>query len=601
MQELVDWRLFQFANGAKRWIAITFFSGLLGSLANISLLLLAGKVIVGIYDGRQLISMIGLFAGMLLALAFRIIAEVMRDTSAQKSAAVVKAAVRKKLFDHILELGPSFLEHRNTAAITATLVDGIESLDPYIGLYIPYSCLCIVMPVLLFFGFVLYVDKISALILISFVPLIPLSIVFLTRIEAQKMGRRVWTAYRELSAYFSDSLQGLTTLKLFHQVDVRGQKLHGRSKELESALIQSLRLYFSMTFISEVVPVLGYSLTLIVASIRLSQGAMEADSLVTVLLLGSLFYEHVSHMLLYHHYSLQGKRAADAIFDLLGLEPDVTDKAVSPPQSLVPCIRFENVSFAYDGNRPVLQGISFDVPAGSMVALVGATGAGKSTVIDLLYRFHEPQKGRVLLGGTELSALPLQFLRSQMALVAQESYLFYDTVENNLRLGRPNASDEEIIHASISAHAHDFIIELPQGYQTVVGERGVRFSGGERQRIAIARALLKDAPILLLDEPTSNVDAENEESIKNALELLRSKRTVLVIAHRLSTVRNADRILVMDHGKIAEAGTHEELLAKNGIYSRLISAQCIEGERLQATQLLSNCASPKKASVEGSA
>lgn len=601
MQELIDSRMFQFAKGAKRWIAITFFSGLLGSIANIGLLLLAGKVIVGVYDGRPLISMIELFAGMLLALVFRVIAEVMRDLSAQKSASIVKAAVRKRLFDHILELGPSFLEHRNTAALTTTLVDGIEALDPYIGLYIPYSCLCIVMPVLLFFGFVFYVDKTSALILISFVPLIPLSIVVLTRIEAQRMGRRVWTAYRELSAYFSDSLQGLTTLKLFHQVDDRGQKLHGRSKELESALIQSLRLYFSMTFISEVVPVLGYSITLIVASIRLSEGDMQPSSLVTVLLLGSLFYEHVSHMLLYHHYSLQGKRAADAIFDLLGLEPDIKDGAVSPPQSLEPCIRFENVSFSYGGNRPVLQDISFEVPAGRMVALVGATGAGKSTVIDLLYRFHEQQNGRVLIGGMQLSALPLQFLRSQMALVAQESYLFYDTVENNLRLGRPNASEEEIIQASISAHAHDFIKDLPQGYQTVVGERGVRFSGGERQRIAIARALLKDAPILLLDEPTSNVDAENEESIKNALELLRSKRTVLVIAHRLSTVRNADQILVMDHGKIAETGTHEQLLAYNGIYSRLISAQCLQGDRLRAAQLHPNYTSSKKASVEGSA
>lgn len=601
MQELIDWRLFQFAKGAKRWIAITFFSGLLGSIANICLLLLAGKVIVGVYGGRPPNSMIELFAGMLLALVFRVIAEVMRDLSAQKSASVVKAAVRKRLFDHILELGPSFLEHRNTAALTTTLVDGIEALDPYIGLFIPYSCLCIVMPLLLFIGFALYVDMTSALILMGFVPLIPLSIILLTRMEAQKMGRRAWAAYRELSAYFSDSLQGLTTLKLFHQVDVRGQNIHRRSQELESALIQSLRLYFSMSFISEVVPVLGYSLTLIVASIRLSEGAMEADRLVTVLMLGSLFYEHVSHMLLYHHYSLQGKRAADAIFDLLGLKPDVTDLAVMPSPFLEPSIRFENVSFAYGGNRPVLQDISFDVPAGRMVALVGATGAGKSTVIDLLYRFHEPQKGRVLIGGTQLSALLLKFLRSQMALVAQESYLFYDTVENNLRLGRPNASEEEIIRASISAHAHDFIKDLPQGYRTVVGERGIRFSGGERQRIAIARALLKDAPILLLDEPTSNVDAENEESIKNALELLRSKRTVLVIAHRLSTVRNADQILVMDHGKIAEAGTHEQLLEQNGIYSRLISAQCQQGDRLLAAQLQPICISPKKASVEGGA
>jgi len=577
LKELIDRRLIQFSQEAKRWMAATFLAGLFGSAANIALLMLAGRIIVGIYGGLALTAMSDLFLGMLLAVGIRAAAEAARDLTAQRSAASVKAAVRKRMVSHLFDLGPAFLENRNTGALTTTMVDGIEALDAYVGLYIPYISLCLVMPLLLFIGFAVYVDLISAVILMVFVPLVPLSLYFFTNLEEWKVGRKAWEAYRELSAYFSESLQGMTTLKLFHQVETRGERLHERSVNLESALVQSLRLYFGASFVSEVVPVLGYSITMIVASFRLSQGTLQLDKLVMILLMGSLFYEHVSHLLLYHHYSLLGKRSADSIFEILSREPKVKNTATGAPPSLSSNIEFKRVSFAYrevDGEeRAVLKDISFEVPPGSTVALVGATGAGKSTVIDLLYRFHDPQKGTVLLGDLDIRTLPLDFLRSRMALVAQEAYLFYDTVEQNLLLGRPSATKAELIEAARAANAHEFIMALPQGYQTIIGERGVRLSGGERQRIAIARALLKGAPILLLDEPTSNVDAENESSIQKALERLCKDRTVLIIAHRLSTVRNADKILVMHKGKIAESGTHEELLAGRGIYFGLVRAQ----------------------------
>lgn len=577
MKELIDRRLIQFSQGAKRWMAATFLAGLFGSAANIALLMLAGRIIVGIYGGLALTAMSDLFLGMLLAVGIRAAAEAARDLTAQRSAASVKAAVRKRMGSHLFDLGPAFLENRNTGALTTTMVDGIEALDAYVGLYIPYISLCLVMPLLLFIGFAVYVDLVSAVILMAFVPLVPLSLYFFTNLEEWKVGRKAWEAYRELSAYFSESLQGMTTLKLFHQVEARGERLHERSVNLESALVQSLRLYFGASFVLEVVPVLGYSITMIVASFRLSQGTLQLDKLVMILLMGSLFYEHVSHLLLYHHYSLLGKRSADSIFEILSREPKVKNTTTEAPQSLSSNIEFKRVSFAYrevDGEeRAVLKDISFEVPLGSTVALVGATGAGKSTVIDLLYRFHDPQKGTVSLGDRDIRTLPLDFLRSRMALVAQEAYLFYDTVEQNLLLGKPSATKAELIEAARAANAHEFIMALPQGYQTIIGERGIRLSGGERQRIAIARALLKGAPILLLDEPTSNVDAENESSIQKALERLCKDRTVLIIAHRLSTVRNADKILVMHKGKIAESGTHEDLLARRGIYFGLVRAQ----------------------------
>jgi len=599
MQSIIDLRIFQFACGARRWIVLTFIAGLLGSLANIFLLLLAGRVIVGIYEGQSILSMSDLFLGMLLAVAFRAIAEWLREVSAQRSAAMVKTRIRRRLCEHLLDLGPSFMERRNTGSLTATVVDGVEALEAYVGLYVPYMALCLIMPTILFLGFALYVDLISALILMAFVPLVPISIAVFTNLEEWRVGRRAWDAYRELSAYFAESLQGLITLKLFRQVDLRGRELHRRSADLEGALVRSLQLYFGASFISEVVPVLGYSATLIVASIRLSEGSLSMDKLVIVLLLAPLFYEHISHLLLYHHYSLLGKRATVAIFELFDLDPDIEDVTTTAPQVVDPSITFDGVRFAYDGERQVLEDVSFHVNPYETVALVGATGAGKSTVVDLLYRFHEPQKGRVLLGGQDITYLPLAFLRSQMALVAQEAYLFYDTVENNLRLGKPDASEEELFNATRSANAHEFISALPQGYQTIIGERGVRLSGGERQRIAIARALLKDAPILLLDEPTSNVDADNETSIQKALDSLKSNRTVLIIAHRLSTVRNADAILVMDRGKVIERGTHKELMAKNGIYRRLVAAQCFDPSSRNVGSVRFHSAAIDKVKVSG--
>lgn len=322
---------------------------------------------------------------------------------------------------------------------------------------------------------------------------------------------------------------------------------------------------------------IGTAAALGLAALGRADGAITVAELFMLLLLSRECFRPLTDLQAAYHGSYSSLPASREIFDLLARQPDVSDPdepVLAATIARPPVLEFRDVSFGYAGRAELaLDGFTMRVAAGERVAIVGRSGAGKTTVTSLLLRYFERDAGEILLDGIDISRLALADLRGLVGVVAQDTYLFHGTVRENLLLGREGVAPSQIEAAARAACAHDFICALPQGYDTVIGERGLKLSGGERQRISIARALLKDPPVLVLDEPTSSVDAANEAEIQRALEGLTRGRTTLVIAHRLSTVRHADRIVVLDNGRVLESGRHDSLMARQGAYAELVAAQ----------------------------
>ncbi len=569
----IDLRLVRLIPGLGRKVTGTFCAALLSSVASILLLFFVSIFISYLIDGNLRDNTALIVTGMILMLLLRIGAEILRERSASATAGLMKKSIRSIMYRQILNLGPAYTDQNDSGSITATFVDGTEQLEQYVSYYIPYILLCMIVPAGLFIGFAWLVDLATALILLAFVPLVPIFIMFSNR--KRNSDSDVWQKFKALSAYYTESLQGLPTLKLFNQHYIRADEIRKRSEVLGNAWVLRLRFGLITSFITDMVPYLGYGSALLYVCIGLSTGTMHTEQVMMVLLLGSVFYEHLTKLGEYYHNSINAKSTISSIISLIEATPEVMnpEKTGSVEIPIVQSIKFDNVSFGYEPDRPVLKNCSFSVGPGEMVALVGVSGVGKSTVIDLLFRYYNPDEGSIEVCGVPIEKIPLNFLRGLFSLVSQDTYLFYDTLGNNLKFGRHDATPSEIKNAVEISCLDGFINSLPNGFETIAGERGLRLSGGERQRIAIGRAVLKDAPFLLLDEPTASVDADSERHIRDGIKELLLGRTVLVIAHRLSTIRDATRILVMDNGTIIESGTHDELMKLNGKFAGLVKAE----------------------------
>jgi ATP-binding cassette, subfamily B, bacterial len=573
----LDRQLWTFTAGVRTRILATIFLGLLAVSAGMARLALLGWLLGRVLAGVPLETLIGPVSAVALAIGLRGALEYARTMVAHATAARVQARLRERVHAHVLALGPAHFTAARTGDVILSVVEGVQQLEVYFGQYLPQLGVAALTPVLIF-AFMAWLDLPIALVLLGAAVVTLLAPTLWHRWDsARSLARQ--RAYSAFGAEFLDALQGLGTLKAFGQSGVRATLLAARSRELFQATMGVLGTNTLARGITDVSIALGAAVALGWGVHRVRSGVMPLETLLVVLMLGVEVFRPLRDLRVLLHQGMLGLSAAQGVLALLSMRATVPDApgAITDVPRLTPTVAFEEVTFGYPGGRrPAHERLSFTARAGERVAIVGPSGSGKSTVARLLLRFHDPQQGRVVVGGRDIRDLPLADLRALMAVVHQDTYLFHGTVAENVRMGRPAATAAELESAAREAHAHEFITRLPQGYETVVGERGVRLSGGQRQRIAIARALLRGAPILILDEALSSVDSESEAIIQAALDRLMAGRTTLIFAHRLSSVIDADRILVLEHGRIVESGRHTELLERRGAYWRLMRGQVRE-------------------------
>ena len=566
---MIKIRLIKLLSHAQKFVFLQVLCRWISLLCQIAVVFCITDAVQRVFAGEPIAPIVPLYAGAAaLCFAVRFACDRLYAVFSYKASADVKITLRKYMYEKLLRLGASYRDSAPTAEIVQLASDGVEQLEVYFGKYLSQFCYSLLAPLTLFAVLSFVSVKASAVLLLC-VPLIPLSIVVIMKI-AKFLLRKYWALYAKLGDGFLENLQGLTTLKIYRADEQRAAEMDKEAENFRRITMKVLSMQLNSTSVMDIMAYGGAAVGMILALSEFAHGGLTLGGCLMIVLLAAEFFIPLRLLGSFFHVAMNGMAASDKIFALLDAPEALKPSAIGSVSGST--IEFSGVSFAYSPERKILNDVSLVCKPESLTAVVGKSGCGKSTIAGLIMTRNKGYSGSIKFGNAELSSLDENAVMNAVTLVTHESYLFKGTVEYNLRMGKQNATEAEMENVLRKVNLWDFL-QTQRGLQTELAEKGSNFSGGQCQRLALARALLHDSGTYVFDEATSNIDAESEKMIMDVIKEAAQKKTIVFISHKLSNVADASRIYMLDAGRVIESGTHGELIKQNGAYAALYGEQ----------------------------